>query len=257
MNAQATLPTSDAPITVPVLPADLSPVVRTLEIIYRRIAKKFADTPPATIIVKRDSQAWGYTTVAKVWANGADRTADADHFEIMISGENLRRGARETVATLLHESAHARNLAAGVKDCDSNGRHNKKFAATAETHGLQVGDAGGNYGWTLTSLTDETLAGSKWHRDLIDLLDKAINKSATATSPLIDWTSILGGAPTVGPTPGRKGRPTTGRRPGARPTHNLLKATCGCGSSIRLSRTVLDTCQPTCQVCDEAFTVTE
>ena len=68
--------------------------------------RSFADAPAVTIVVKRDDRAWGHTSVAKLWAaNGS--TEAADRFEIMISGENLRRGAEAVAATLLHEAAHA------------------------------------------------------------------------------------------------------------------------------------------------------
>ena len=59
--------------------------------------------------------------------------------EIMISGEGLRRTAREVLATLLHEAAHALAHARGIKDTSRQGRyHNTKFKKCAEEVGLAV-----------------------------------------------------------------------------------------------------------------------
>jgi hypothetical protein len=144
------------------LGADLSPALRAMEAAWRMIRNTFPDTPDVTIVIKRDDRAWGHTTVAKVWgpaASANDTDAKATRFEIMISGENLRRGADAVAGTLLHEAAHARNLNAGILDTDSNGRHNKKFAATAEDHGLTVTERGW-HGWAATELSDEGKATS-------------------------------------------------------------------------------------------------
>ena len=119
-----------APVVVE-LGADLSPALKAIESAYAQIAKRYPGTPAATIVLKRDRHAWGSTSVAKTWA-GSTHSGDATHFEIMISGENLRRGAVHVAATLLHEAAHARNLQAGILDTDTNGRHNVKFKARAE-----------------------------------------------------------------------------------------------------------------------------
>jgi hypothetical protein len=137
------------------LAADLSPAVTALERAWRMIQAQFPGTPAATLVVKRDQFAWGHTTVAKTWAaSTVDATDEASHFEVMISGENLRRGARFVAATLLHESAHAANLAAGKLDTDSNGRHSRVFADEAEARGLVVTQAGWR-GWTGTELPED------------------------------------------------------------------------------------------------------
>jgi hypothetical protein len=238
-----------APVVVN-LGADLSPAIRAIENAYRQIQKRYPGTPDAVIVVKRDDKAWGHTTVAKTWAH-VDHT-DASHFEIMISGENLRRGAVQVAATLLHEAAHARNLAAGVLDTDTNGRHNAAFKARAEDHGLVV-ERSGWHGWTGTSLD---AAGEALHKRLIATIAAGIAKSAAAG--IEADLSHLGIAPTpagVGPD----GEPvaTGGTRavaPPKRGNRNLLVAQCGCGHKIRVSRGVLDVARPTCGVCSEEFT---
>lgn len=236
-----TPPATGAPVVVD-LGADLSPIVKALEAAFKMIQRKFPGTPDATIVVKRDAHAWGHTTVAKTWAP-AKVEGEATHFEIMISGENLRRGPVFVAATLLHEAAHARNLAAGIMDCDSNGRHNLKFKAAAEEHGLTVTNTGWG-GWTGTVLGDE---GQVTHKRLIARIASGLDKSAAAAKPI--------NVPVAGPTITITGTPTGGVAVGPRKrgNRNLLLATCGCGHKIRVSRGVLDAAVPTCQTCNEAF----
>lgn len=246
-----------APVVVS-LGADLSPALRAIEMAYRQIQKRYAGTPDAVIVIKRDERAWGHTTVAKTWAH-ADHT-DASHFEIMISGENLRRGAVHVAATLLHEAAHARNLAAGVLDTDVNGRHNVAFKTAAEEHGLTVA-ADGWRGFTTTSLDE---AGQALHKRLIATIQAGLAKAAAAgVKPELGH---LGIDLTIGGTqaPGKGGKATgtatgtgtgTATGPRKRGNRNLLLAQCGCGHKIRLSQGVLDAARPTCQECSEPFAV--
>lgn len=222
------------------LATDLSPAVRALEVAYRAIRRRHPEAPEVTIVVKRDAKAWGHTTVDRVWSGkGVD---EGTRYEIMISGENLRRGAIEVMATLLHEAAHAINLASGVRDCDVNGRHNRKFRERAEALGLDVVEVGW-HGWTGTSLTAD---GTERWRRAIDSLALGLDRSAVA---------VPHAAPTPPPPTVKPGKGTTAVAPPTRTgRRNLIKAECGCGYSIRLSGKVLDNAQPTCQVCGEVFT---
>lgn len=234
-----------APKTVPAavldLGADLSPAVKALEDAYRMIRKAYPDAPDVTIVVKRDARAWGHTTVDPLWATA---TSDAPtHYEVMISGENLRRGSREVAATLLHEAAHAINLASGRRDCDVNGRHNIKFRDQARTMGLDVAEHGW-HGWTLTSLSED--GAKRWSR-MLARLDKGLAAAAVAVEPPAATLVVV--PPAGGGVQG--GQPVsppkrTGRR-------NLIKAVCTCGHSIRASRTVLDTAKPLCAACGSQF----
>ena len=244
----ATTKTTTAGEATPVLTfgADLSPAVAAIEAAYRLFQKAFPDAPDVTIVVKRDGRAWGHTTVAKVWAPAAQSTAD--RFEIMISGENLRRGAEAVAATLLHEAAHARNLAAGVLDCDVNGRHNLAFKATAEAHGLTVEQVTW-HGWTKTELSD---AGRKRWARLVKVIAKGLGQAAAAAAPVVDHL----GKPAPAGDGDEEGTPTPApATPRKRGDRNLLKASCPCGYSIRLSRGLLDTARPLCQECDQPFEV--
>jgi hypothetical protein len=233
------------------LGADLSPALHAIERAYRLIQKRFPDAPDVTIVIKRDERAWGHTTVAKVWAPAA-KDGQADRFEIMISGENLRRGAVAVAGTLLHEAAHARNLANGVLDTDMNGRHNRQFAATAEAHGLTVTQRG----WHGFAQTELEADGQAAWTQLVKVIATGLAKSAATAAPSIDHLPTPE-APATPPKPvkGPDGEiigkvPATPRKRGNR---NLLKATCGCGHSIRLSRGVWDLAQPTCQECSQVF----
>lgn len=250
--------TRKAPATEPVmeLGADLSPAVAALEKAYRMIQRKYPDAPPVTIVVKRDAKAWGHTTVAKVWAPAHAATnleAPADRFEIMISGENLRRGAVDVAATLLHEAAHARNLAKGELDTDVNGRHNRKFADTAEEHGLKVSQVGW-HGWTGTELDAE---GQKRWKAMLAVIETGLRKSAATAPASIDH--LPGGAASLlPPVPGKPtlvgpGAPAGPAKPRRRGDRNLTKATCECGYSIRASEGVLRDAAPTCSECKTEF----
>ena len=235
-------PTPKGKATVNLADADLSPAVKAIETAYRAIRRRHPDVPAATIVVKRDERAWGHTTVAKVW--GPKGAKSADRLEIMISGENLSRGAKAVVATLLHEAAHARNLANDVLDTDVNGRHNRKFAESAELLGLTVKDAG-RLGWTVTSLTPTQ---AKAWASVIATVERGLAKAAAArhaaakVNPTTGKPVPVPGISITGP------RTRTGNR-------NLARATCGCGKVIRASLGVLADCRPTCQTCGEAFGV--
>lgn len=236
-TAQDTTPGTSKPVRD--LGADLSPAVKALETAYRQIQRRYPDAPNVTIVVKRDQRAWGHTTVHEAWGKADDEAAT--RLEIMISGENLRRGAEDVAGTLLHEAAHARNLAAGVRDCDVNGRHNTKFRDRAQDMGLTVTEAGW-HGWTATTLEAEGQASWK---HLVATIQRGLDASAVAMAhkPAPAATggtvTITGGAVALPPT-------RTGRR-------NLHKAVCACGHSLRVSATVLAVAAPTCQVCGQPF----
>jgi len=246
---------TDAPAVID-LGADLSPALLAIERAYRMIQRRYKDAPDITVVIKRDERAWGHTTVAKTWAAAGANVAD--RFELMISGENLRRGARAVAGTLLHEAAHARNLQAGILDTDANGRHNRKFADRAEEHGLSV-KAAGWHGWALTELTDEGAA--KW-RAMLKVIEAGLRKAAATATPSLDHLGIATGTPDddgKGENVGKGGngnlRPPI--RPRRRGNKNQLRAVCGCGHLIRLSQRVWDMAQPTCQECSQVFELRE
>lgn len=257
MTAADTILTEATTAPVLELAADLSPAVTALERAWRMIQTQFPGTPAATIVVKRDQFAWGHTTVAKTWAaSSIEASADASHFEVMISGENLRRGARFVAGTLLHESAHAANLAAGKLDTDSNGRHSRVFADEAEARGLTVTNAGWR-GWTGTDLAED-VASKGWHRKLVASIERGLAKAAAPAKASISHLPVP--KPAEGEPEGEGGTvtvlpPAAPVGPRKRGNRNLLSAACLCGYKIRVSQGVLDAARPTCQVCGELFAV--
>lgn len=222
------------------LGADLSPALAAIEAAYRVIQARYP-APDVTIVIKRDSKAWGHTTVAHVW--GEPGTATATRYEVMISGENLRRGAVNVAATLIHEAAHACNLAARIRDCDVNGRHNAKFRDQARLMGLTVEQAGWQ-GWTKTALDDE---GAERWADVVGIIAEGLKASAVALPhrPVL----VATGTPALPPV-GTYTPPVSTRR------RNLIKAECPCGYSIRASQRTLDGAHPRCDDCGERFQAT-
>lgn len=232
----------------------VAPVVTALQKVWTRLQKAEPTLPDATIIIKRDARAWGHTSVQKVWgaqkATGKGKakvaTLTKERHEIMVSGENLARGSVAVLGTLLHEAAHALNLAEGVQDCDSNGRHNKRFKARAEdAWGLDIRDAGNWLGWTDTHVPDD--CQKRWAVEL-RMIETAMKKATVAHRP------VMAGLTVLPPTPGRTA--TGGRQ------KNLSRAICGCKPdasgwrpSLRASAKVL-AIGITCQDCDKNFEVT-
>ncbi len=249
----------------------LAPVVEALQAVYRDhlaphvLATTGVALPPALFVVKRDQRAWGHITVRPAWEANAEEldtdypyvvaalsmgliptaTVSKGFHEIMVSGENLARGARNVFGTVAHETAHAYNIASGIRDVDSNGRHNKKFQAAAEgLFGLTITEARG-IGWSVTEVGEECSA--TW-AEAIGLIDSAI----IASAPRFGFGSgsgfgVFGGAPL--PPSG------TGSRGGQGRNKNNPKAVCGCGDVLRASRAVLERCRPTCQQCGEVFAI--
>lgn len=244
--------------------ATLAPVVDALHEIYRDLGEHVArlshDTvtlPPVVFVVQRDSQAWGHITTRPTWGQEYEApdedyayapwamsiglgtvTKTAGFFEIMVSGENLGRGARAVFGTVAHETAHAINLVRGVRDVDSNGRHNKRFKETAEHFfGLTIEEYSPNHwaGWTKTTVG--RVCAEKWARQ-IARLDDAIR---VASGHKTETGGGLGGFFVGG------GTTSTGRN------KNMTKAVCGCGSIIRTSARALAK-GITCGGCGEDFT---
>ena len=236
----------------------VAPVVVALQKVWTRLQAVHADLPDATIVVKRDARAWGHTTTSKVWGaqvtkgRGKAKTAslDAQRYEVMISGENLSRGAEAVIGTLLHEAAHALNLVRGIRDVDSNSRHNKRFKATAEeAFGLEIKDLGNWLGWTDTYVPAE--CSKRWAVE-IRMVAAALAKSSVAHHP-----KSLGGSGVVVILP-----PAPGKTKGGNRAKNLSRAVCECQEdatgwrpSLRASAKVL-ALGIRCEECDSLFQVT-
>ena len=240
----------------------LAPIIEALHKVYGDLSAHVERTtgkalPPAMFVVKRDARAWGHITVAgNAWKTETEeldedyaygaiavsmglglKTVEKGFHEIMVSGENLSRGGQAVFGTVAHEAAHAYNIVAGIRDVDSNGRHNKRFKSTAEhLFGLEISKLSESIGWSYTEVP-ESCRKTWWKQ--IKAIDDAIATVAKAPTFGGFGTGGLGGFFGGGSAP--KGR-----------NKNLLKAVCGCGDSIRASRKVLDK-GVTCDECGEAF----
>lgn len=171
--------TTEAPIAETLERLSLAPLIDEVTALYYETAelvrlKTGTTLPNVVIVIDRDTTSkngavkYGHITTAPAWATDS---GEGFH-EIVLTGEGLRRGGRATAGTLLHEMAHAVNIAKGVKDFDSNGRHNKFFKNTAEgVFGLTITEDGAR-GWSHTEVTEE--CAETWG-DMIARLDRAIS----------------------------------------------------------------------------------
>jgi curved DNA-binding protein CbpA len=198
-----------------------SRIIKVLEDIWLEIRRWNPEIPAVVIIIASGTDGkhprWGH--------HAPDRWNVAGEYlaEIMISGEGLHRPAREVLATLLHEAAHALARARGLKDTSRQGRyHNAKFKACAEEVGLAV-EHDDSFGWSATTLTPATELAY-----------------AAQLQALADAITIW-----------RHGETTTG--PKARRNTNLIAAICPCGRSIRVAASTLAEAPITCQACDQDF----
>ena len=198
-----------------------SRILKVLEDTWLEIRRWHPDIPPAVIIIAsgtdRKQTRLGYH------APGRWNVAGQQYAEIMISGEGLRRTAREVLATLLHEAAHALAHERGIKDTSRQGRyHNKQFKNCAEELALTVTHDDRN-GWAATTLTP---AAERAYARQLDALTQAMTL----------W---------------RHGETTTGTA--TRRNTNLIAAICLCGRSIRLAASTLAEAPIICQACDGKF----
>jgi hypothetical protein len=199
------------------------------------------DLPPAIFTVQRSARAWGHISVRPTWGQDTEvldeeytyanfaismgapclKTVEKGFHEIMVSGENLRRGARAVFGTVAHETAHAYNIVNNIADVSGDGYHNKKFQATAEGFfGLTITQVSKNIGFSHTEVSDD--CAKRW-ASCITKLEEAI---AVASGTPVGGGGSLGG---FGGFFGGGSAPT-GRN------KNLLKATCECGRAVRTSR---------------------
>jgi hypothetical protein len=211
---------SAEPTTSPQVAA--SAVVAALERAWTAIRTHHPDVPQVVVVLGSGSESrrglfkWGHFAAAR-W-----QVADTNRPEVLVSGEGLKRGGRQVLATLLHEAAHGLANTRGVKDTSRQGRwHNRRFAALAGELGLQVAKDP-KTGWSQTSLTDQLAAR---YAPQLTGLDAALGL----------WRHTE-----------RQFDPATG-------SHNLLACSCECGRKLRVSRTTLEQAPIICGACQESF----
>ncbi len=203
-------------------PQAASAVVAALEHCWAAIRGHHPDVPQVVVILGAGSEArrglfkWGHFAAAR-W-----HVAGANHPEVLVSGEGLKRGAGPVLATLLHEAAHGLADARGVKDTSRQGRwHNRRFATLAGELGLTV-EIDTSTGWSQTRLTARL---ADCYADQLAGLDKALGL----------WRHAE-----------RQQEPAAGSR-------NLLACSCACGRKLRVARATLEQAPIICGGCEARF----
>ncbi len=177
-----------------------STIISALETSYLSIRTKHSDLPSNVVFILgngakgKGSLKLGHWHqdhwAAREGTEGPDRT-----HELLITGECLARGARQTMQTLVHEAAHALATVRDIKDTSRQNRyHNGRFRTLAEELGMEwpTDDDGGKrspdstLGFSCMELTDTTVSS---YSDDIERLDDAIRIA-------IDGGLLTEGAPT-------------------------------------------------------------
>jgi hypothetical protein len=160
-------------------------------------------------------------------AEPGEGDADEGLHELFVSGEGLRRGAADVLATLLHEAAHGLAVVRGIQDTSRQGRyHNKRFKALGEELGLVITEDG-PLGWSGTTLGPEA---EQRYADVLRQLAAAMTAYRRAEQP------------------GMAGKSKT---------TNLLVAMCACPRKIRVARATLSEAPIVCGACRAEFTAEE
>ncbi len=198
-----------------------SRILKVLEDTWLEIRRRHPEIPAVVIIIASGTE--GKQTRLGHHAPGRWHVAGEQRAEIMISGEGLRRSAREVLGTLLHEAAHALADARGIQDTSRQGRyHNIRFKTLAEELGIDVTKSP-TLGWSATTVPDHTAA-----------------IYAAQLAALGEAMTLWRQAETV--------TGTTSRR-----STNLIPATCPCGRNIRVAASTLAAAPITCEACNGPF----
>ena len=198
-----------------------SRILKVLEDTWLEIRRRHPEIPAVVIIIA--SGTGGKHTRLGYHAPGRWNVAGEQRAEIMISGEGLRRSAREVLGTLLHEAAHALAAARGIQDTSRQGRyHNTRYAQLAQELGIEVGK-NTSLGWSLTTVPDST---ARDYAAQIRALQDA----------MILW---------------RQAETPTGTT--RRPSNGFIAAVCPCGRTIRAAASTLAAAPITCESCGGCF----
>ena len=198
-----------------------SRILKVLEDIWLEIRRRHPEIPAVVIIIA--SGTGGKHTRLGYHAPGRWNVAGEQRAEIMISGEGLRRSAREVLGTLLHEAAHALAAARGIQDTSRQGRyHNTRYAQLAQELGIEVGK-NTSLGWSLTTVPDST---ARDYAAQIRALQDA----------MILW---------------RQAETPTGTT--RRASNGFIAAVCPCGRTIRAAASTLAAAPITCESCGGCF----
>lgn len=92
-----------------------------------------------TIMKSRHGKDLGWGSAEKIWYQKEDNDNHESnaYYEINICADALYMSIHEIANIMLHEMAHIYNAQNNIKDTSRFGTyHNKKYAQTAESHGL-------------------------------------------------------------------------------------------------------------------------
>jgi hypothetical protein len=191
-------------------------LVAALEHAWAVIRVRHPEVPEAVLVVASGGAGrrlkWGH------FAAGRWQHAGNHHPEVLVGGEGLARGAREVLATLLHEAGHG--LADARRIQDTSRYHNRRYAALARELGLEVARVGA-IGWSVTTLPEATAAA--YAEVLAELEDR-----------LVLWRRQ--------------------EMAGQATSRNLLVCVCGCPRRIRVAPSTLAAAPILCTACDLPFT---
>jgi hypothetical protein len=194
-------------------------LVAALEHAWAMIRTRHPEVPEAVLVVA--SGGAGRRLKLGHFAAGRWQQAGDHHPEVLVGGEGLARGAREVLATLLHEAGHGLADARRIPDTSRGGRyHNRRYAALARELGLEVAQVG-TIGWSATTLPETTAAA--YAQVLAELEDQ-----------LVLWRRQ--------------------EMAGQATSRNLLVCVCGCRRRIRVAPSTLAAAPILCAGCDLPFT---
>ena len=198
-----------------------SRILTVLEDTWMEIRRRHPEIPAVVIIIASGTD--GKQARLGHHAPGRWTVAGEQRAEVMISGEGLRRSARDVLGTLLHEAAHALAAERGIHDTSRQGRyHNTRYAQLARDLGLDVtGDT--KTGWSTTTVPDPVAAG---YADQLRALQDA----------MIMWR--------------QSETPATGTQ---RRNSNFIAAACSCDRTIRVAASTLAEAPITCEACNGSF----
>ena len=118
--------------------------IASTELFEKRLGKPIQEMPIFTVN-NRHRNAWGYTSVARVWEVDGEQKR-----EIGITARLLTADITEIVDTIIHELVHIYALENNIQDVSRGGYyHNKEFKRLAETVGLKCVECG-SAGWNTT-----------------------------------------------------------------------------------------------------------
>jgi curved DNA-binding protein CbpA len=198
-----------------------SVILKILEDIWLEIRRRHPEIPAVVLIIASGTD--GKNIRLGYHAPGRWNVAGIQRAEVMVSGEGLRRPAREVLGTLLHEAAHALADERGIQDTSRQGRyHNTRFAALAAEVGIDVAKDP-KIGWSVTTVPDTT--ANAYAAQLTRLAEA-----------MTIWRRI------EAPAGGTQRRST-----------NLIPACCPCDRRIRVAASTLAAAPITCEACHGEF----